>query len=75
MSKVCLHSIWKCIDNDDEMYERYCIVKSIDDDPDYNGEGTIELLYANNIRSYGKVRRFMPGITHRFIKMYEGRRD
>jgi hypothetical protein len=61
-------SIWKCIDEDSESYGRYCVIKEIHDNPEYNGDGEIELLYSNRIRHHGKVRRFIPGITHKFVK-------
>ena len=70
MNKVCIHSIWKCIDKDHDMYNRYCIIKDIDDNPDYNGDGVIELLYADGTKTYRKVRRFIPNVTHKFIKIY-----
>ena len=61
---VSVGSKWKCIDERSEHYGKLCIVKYIDDNPDYNGDGTIELLYSDGSSHFGKVRRFMPGHTH-----------
>lgn len=66
--KVTKGSIWRCIDEDAEERGKLCVVKSIEDNPDYNGDGDIELLYSNGTRYYGKVRRFMLGLTHKHVK-------
>jgi hypothetical protein len=68
MNSVSINTVWKCIDENDEMLNRYCVIKYIDDDPNYNGDGTIELIYADGSKHYGKVRRFIPNITHEYIK-------
>lgn len=66
--KIRPGSIWRNIDTTSEDYQRLCMVMHINDNPDWNGDGEIELLYSNNTRHYGKVRRFMPGITHVLVK-------
>lgn len=66
MSDIVLKgSRWRCIDESiDTEYGKVCTVVDIDNDPDHNGEGDIELLYDDGTTHYGKVRRFTPGITH-----------
>lgn len=66
--KITRGSIWRCIEENSPHYKRLCVVKDINDNPDFNGDGTIELMYANGTRHYGKVRRFLPGITHKLVK-------
>jgi hypothetical protein len=66
--RVRVGSIWECIDEDSEYFGRLCVVKYYDDNPDFNGDGGIELLYANGVKYSGKVRRFMPGTTHKLRK-------
>jgi hypothetical protein len=63
--KVTVGSIWKCIDEDAQSFGRLCVVKYYNDNPDYNGDGDIILLYADGSVHYGKVRRFIPGVTHK----------
>jgi hypothetical protein len=65
--KNMVGSIWRCIDKDDEQYGRLCVIKEYSDNPDYNGDGDIELRYVNGVH-YGKVRRFVPNYTHKFIR-------
>lgn len=67
-SKIKPHTIWKCIDEDSSEYGKYCVIREANTHPDFNGDGDIELLYSNRLKHYGKVRRFIPGITHTYIK-------
>jgi hypothetical protein len=62
-------SRWKCIDEDSNEFNQICTIVSANTDPDFNGDGEIELLYDNGLRHYGKVRRFVPGMTH--TRIYE----
>lgn len=65
--------IWKCIDHSDtELIGRFCIIKYIEDNPDFNGDGSIALLYSDGTKYAGKVRRFVEGITHIYIKKGAG---
>lgn len=57
-------SVWRCIDETSEERGKLCVVKYIDNNPDFNGDGVIILLYSDGTLHYGKVRRFMPGTTH-----------
>lgn len=62
---IKVNTIWKCIEHEDaSLIGETCIVKSIEDSPDFNGEGHIELLYSNDFCYIGKLRRFIPNITH-----------
>ncbi|MNW28161.1 hypothetical protein D3C74_49760 [compost metagenome] len=65
--KVTKGSFWRCITEDNKR-GKLCVVKFVDDNPDFNGDGSIELLYSDGSVHYGKVRRFIPGITHKFVK-------
>lgn len=65
--KPTVDSVWKCIDESSEYYGKFCMIQYYDDNPDFNGDGTIELLYSNGDVYTGKVRRFMPRITHQFV--------
>jgi hypothetical protein len=68
--KILTGTKWKNIDPTSEEYSRVCIVTYIDDNPDHNGDGDIVLEYNDKepkVIHTGKVRRFMPGITHIFI--------
>jgi hypothetical protein len=60
--------IYKCIDEEDEKYGKYCVIKDIDNNPDFNGEQTIVLLYSDRSLSYPKTRRIILGITHKFVR-------
>lgn len=64
MTNLVVGSVWKCIDEDNQMFNKYCIIKTINNKPEYNGDGTIELLYTDSSKYYGKVRRFIPNVTH-----------
>lgn len=70
-SKMIKGSIWKCIDKGSKHFNQRCEIKEIENDPDCNGDGEILLLYSNGIKHHGKVRRFIPGLTHKFIRKGE----
>jgi hypothetical protein len=57
-------SVWRCIDEEAEEYDQLCIVLEIHDHPDFNGDGDIHLRYDDGSEHHGKVRRFIPGVTH-----------
>lgn len=59
-------SIWKCTDEDYPAYKKYCSVKSVNDGPGWNGEGTINVLYSDNTIGEMKVRRFC--LRHEKVK-------
>lgn len=62
--KIPKGSVWRCIDEDSEYNNKLCCVVEIQDNPDFNGDGTITLRYEGGDEHTGKVRRFTPGITH-----------
>jgi len=66
MSKM-VGSIWRCIEVDSPYYGKLCVIKEYNDNPDFNGDGDIELKYVG-ATYYSKVRRFVPNYTHKFIK-------
>lgn len=61
-------TMWKCIDKYSDYFGKTCVIISMEDNPDYNGDGTMELLYDGNETCYTKCRRLVPGITHEFIR-------
>lgn len=63
-------SAWVCIDEDSEYLGQKCTILYANVDSGCNGDGDIELLYANGLKHYGKVRRFVPGMTHRLITLH-----
>ncbi|KZE79342.1 hypothetical protein AV654_17895 [Paenibacillus elgii] len=69
--RIKIGSVWECIEEDSDLFGKFCVVEDIDDDPDLNGDGTIELMYADGSKYYGKVRRFIPGITHKLREEQE----
>lgn len=63
-------SVWRCIDHQDsDLIGQTCTVLSVNNNPDYNGDGDIELRYEDGTLYTGKYRRFVPGITH--IQVFE----
>lgn len=76
MNRMTVGSIWRNIDPEDEVdFGRLCMIMSIDTEPDHNGDGTIELLYSDGLTHYGKVRRFIPGITHKYVRQSKIRKE
>ena len=62
-----VNSIWKCIDESNDEYNKFCKIIDIDLNLDHNGDGGIQLLYSDGYTHYGKVRRFIPNVTHIYI--------
>lgn len=75
MNNMVKGSIWKCIDADSNHFNKYCVIKYVSTNPEYNGCGDIELLYSDKTKYFGKVRRFTPGATHIFIKHAKKRKE
>lgn len=67
-NKMHVGSKWKCIDKSSDVFNLNCTITYIDTNPDLNGDGTIELVYEDGLVFCGKVRRFIPNITHIYIK-------
>lgn len=67
--KIPEGSVWRCIDEESERHGKICEVVDIHDNPDFNGDGSITLLYDDGEVRVGKVRRFIPGITHERVSV------
>lgn len=64
---ISIGTRWECIDEDSEEYGLQCVITSANTDPVANGDGDLVLQYNNGLVYHGKLRRFIPGITHRYI--------
>lgn len=60
-------SKWLCTDEDYPEYGKTCVVIDPNDDPDFNGDGDIEVKYDDDTIAYMKVRRFL--LRHEKVKM------
>ena len=60
-------TIWRCIDENSEFFGQTCVVKESFLNPDFNGDGTLVLMYDDDTEFFTKVRRLIPNITHVFL--------
>jgi imidazole glycerol phosphate synthase subunit HisF len=63
--RVLPKTIWKCTNERSEDFGKLCVVKSVDNNPDYNGDGDVEVMYSDGTELHTKVRRFM--LNHEYI--------
>lgn len=52
-------SKWLCTEGDNEAFGLTCVVLSVQDHPDLNGDGSIEVKYEDGSTGDSKVRRFV----------------
>lgn len=56
--RIQIGSTWLCTDTTYHRYNKTCKVLDVEDHPDFNGEGVIEVVYENGDKEFTKVRRF-----------------
>lgn len=49
---------WKCTDEDFEEFGKTCVVTEADENPDFNGDQDVEVVYEGKRFYYMKLRRF-----------------
>ncbi|MNC63235.1 hypothetical protein D3C75_1133380 [compost metagenome] len=66
--RILKGSLWECINPEAEEFGQKCTVADINDNPDYNGDGDIELLFEDGSKLYKKVRRFWAGVDYKLVE-------
>lgn len=64
MSVIEPNTTWKCVSAFSEFENVQCILVDVDNNPDLNGDGDVEVLYENGEKAFMKLRKFLDRHTY-----------